>query len=170
MLLIALTALMMVSHWMVRGVEAMPSAAVFAALIAWLALIDARRAILPNAVTYALILCGLADAALSDASNLVGRSLGAAIGFAAFAVLSGAYERFRGRVGLGMGDAKFLAGVGAWLGWALLPTVVMIASLSALLWAMPRIWQNAPDSLITIRFGPFLCVGAWSGWLMVPTF
>ncbi len=166
-LVVLITAALMTSHWGVGRFTAWPSAMAFAVLITWLAVIDARRGVLPNALTYALILAGLTDAILRGGSEFAARMIGAAIGFSVFAAIGLAYERYRGQTGLGMGDAKFLAGAGAWLGWAVLPTVLLTASFSALVWALPLVLRHAAGSRIRIRFGPFLAIGAWVGWLIL---
>ncbi len=64
----------------------------------------------------------------------------------------------RGRVGLGLGDAKLLAAGGAWLGVALLPDVLLVSALAGLCWAVGRRRSR-------IAFGPFLAGGIWVVWL-----
>jgi leader peptidase (prepilin peptidase)/N-methyltransferase len=73
-----------------------------------------------------------------DPLLLANHAIGAAAGFAAFWALGYAYRRLRGREGLGLGDAKLLAGSGAWVSWWGLPSVVLVAALAGLTAAVVR--------------------------------
>ena len=97
------------------------------------ALIDFEHYILPDRLTLPLVPAGLAVAAVgrSRARSSI-MSLGAALGYALFARVAWAYRRWRGREGLGGGDAKLLAAIGAWVGASGLPSVVLLASVLAL--------------------------------------
>ena len=72
------------------------------------------------------------DVPLSD------RLIAAAGGFAALWLVGAAYRRWRGRDGLGGGDAPFLAGIGAWTGWQLLPFLLLFAALGGMAIALVR--------------------------------
>ena len=65
-------------------------------------------------------------------SMIDGHLIGGVLGFAAFFLIAWLYRQLREREGLGLGDAKLLAGAGAWLGWAALPSVVLLAACTAL--------------------------------------
>src|SRR5262249_28336885 len=112
-----------------------PGRALLDCVLGWallaLAWIDLRRWLLPDALTLPLIALGLAAAAL-DLWDLADRAAAALLGYAAFRAIGWAYERFRGREGLGQGDAKLLGAAGAWLGIAALPQVVLLAAAAAL--------------------------------------
>ncbi len=123
------------------------------------AVIDFRAMILPDLITLPLIPLGWAMAALR-APDLVDRLIGAAAGFAAFAAIAGLYRRLRGRDGLGLGDAKLLAAAGAWVGWAGLPSVVLLGSVASLAWALAT--RRDPDR--PLPFGPFLAASFWIVW------
>ena len=104
-----------------------------------LALIDWRAFLLPDALTAPLVVFGLAAAYVLDRIHLADHVIGAAAGFLAFAAVALLYRMLRGRPGLGLGDAKLLAGAGAWLTWQALPSVVLFgAVLGLLLCAGPR--------------------------------
>ena len=135
-------------------------------LALWLAAaswIDARRLILPDVLTLPLIAAGLALAWLQP-PELATRAIGAMAGFAAFALIAELYRRLRGRDGLGLGDAKLLAGAGAWLGWEALPSVVLIGAVAGLVFALLK--RPAADR--PIPFGPFLALGFWLVWRFGP--
>jgi leader peptidase (prepilin peptidase) / N-methyltransferase len=134
-----------------------------------LAAIDLRHFVLPNLLTLPVIPAGLAVAWLSDPAGLPDHAIGAAAGFAAFALIGWLYQRLRGRAGLGRGDAKLLAAAGAWLGWPALPGVVVIGAGSALLVAVARTLAGRPVApRAPIAFGPYLALGLWLLWLLGP--
>ena len=80
-----------------------------------------------------------------------------------------AYRRLRGREGIGLGDAKLLAGIGAWVAWPGLATVVLIAALSGLGLALLQRSRGKPIHMVDkLPFAPHLCIGAWLVWLYGP--
>jgi leader peptidase (prepilin peptidase)/N-methyltransferase len=92
--------------------------------------------------------------------------IGIAAGYVGLLALNFAYRKVRGRDGLGMGDAKFLAAAGAWLGWSGLPFVVLIASATGIVYvAARRIAGRALGGRDALAFGPFLCVGFFVVWV-----
>ena len=67
------------------------------------------------------------------------------------------------------GDARLLAAIGAWVGWAGLPSVVVWASLAGLSWVLARIVARRAPSLDTaLPYGTYLAIGAWLTWLYGP--
>jgi leader peptidase (prepilin peptidase)/N-methyltransferase len=95
--------------------------------------------------------------------------LGAFAGFAALALIASVYRRVRGREGLGLGDAKLLAAAGAWLGWHGLPSVVLIAAVSALAVALAAASGGGKLAWTSrIAFGPHLALAFWLVWLFGP--
>jgi leader peptidase (prepilin peptidase)/N-methyltransferase len=124
--------------------------------------IDATCLRLPDALTLPLILAGLAEAAWLEPDALTGRAFGAAVGYTLLWGLALAYRKWRGRDGMGLGDAKLLAAAGAWVGVALLPQVLLGAALAGLAWALRHGRVNAREK---IPFGVFLAAAAWVVWL-----
>ena len=142
-------------------------------LLGWwllaLAWIDARRWILPDALTLPLILAGLFAALVFDPDALAERALGAVLGYLALRLIGWAYLRLRGREGLGEGDAKLLAAGGAWLGALVLPQIILVAALSALLAAAAlRLSGRRIRAQTALPFGPFLALAIWALWLFGP--
>lgn len=134
-----------------------------------LAAIDWRDGILPDRLTLPLVAGGLVMAAAGSVFAITDHLLGAAAGFAAFAGIAAIYRRIRHREGLGLGDAKLLAAAGAWLSWAGLPSVVLIAAGSALLVVGLRALVGEQLSAgQRLPFGPTLCLGFWLTWLYGP--
>ncbi len=131
--------------------------------------IDWRTYRLPDALTLPLAAAGLVIAFAIDRASLIDHIIGAAAGFLAFATLAEGYRRFRGHEGLGLGDAKLLAAGGAWLGWAGLPTVVLLAAILGLAFVLVRrLTGQAIDALDRTPFGPALAAGVWFVWLYGP--
>jgi leader peptidase (prepilin peptidase) / N-methyltransferase len=131
--------------------------------------IDLRCWLLPDALTLPLIVAGLVQAAIFAPDELTGRGAGAALGYLGLWLVAIAYRRLRGRDGLGMGDAKLLAAIGAWTGALALPQVVLLAACSALLVALGFTLAGIRLRAATpLPFGPFLALAAWAIWLWGP--
>lgn len=127
-----------------------------------LALIDWRHFWLPDALTLPLIAVGLAATAWLMPDRALDHLIAAGIGWLAFTLLAWAYKRWRGRDGMGGGDAKLLAAAGAWLGTAALSNVVLLAALAALLWA---VLTRRAQATTALPFGSFLAAAIWAVWL-----
>jgi leader peptidase (prepilin peptidase)/N-methyltransferase len=142
-------------------------------LLGWtllvLAAIDLEHFILPNAITLPLAGAGLAVAWLIDPALLQQHIAGAAGMYLAFVAVAAGYRRWRGREGLGRGDAKLAAAAGAWTSWTGAPGVVLLACASAFLFVLLRALRGKTiRARDRIAFGPFLCVGTWLIWLYGP--
>jgi len=132
------------------------------ALIA-LAFIDLETGYLPDAITLPLIVAGLGMNALGAGIPIGHAVIGAASGFVAFWLIGGVFKALRGKDGLGHGDKKLMAAIGAWGGWMVLPAVVLIGALTTLgvigagMLQGKNISANAP-----VPFGPGLCAAGFS--------
>ena len=148
------------------AVAADPGRAWVACALGWpllaLAWIDVETMTLPDALTLPLIAGGIAQAAWFAPQALGERALGAVLGWAALAAVGWCYRRLRGVEGLGGGDPRLLGAGGAWLGWAALPDVVLLAALTAIMTALAlRLRADA-----RLPFGPFLAAAIWLLFLM----
>lgn len=138
------------------------------ALFGWvllaLALLDAEHFWLPDKLTLPLLLLGLA---IVGEPSLIHRAIGAAAGFAALALIGLGYRALRGREGLGGGDPKLLAAIGAWLGWQALPFVMLAASLAGLGWAAIAAPRGRPMAAQDrLPLGTLMAMAAWPIWLI----
>lgn len=152
------------------AVAAEPTQALAGALFGWLllalALCDARHLWLPDRLTGALALTGLAAAVVGIAPPLADRLIGGAAAFAAFAMIRQGYRRLRHREGMGGGDVKLFAAIGLWLGWRMLPLVVLGAALAGLLWCIMELARGrALDAGSSVPFGMFLALAGWAAWM-----
>ena len=151
--------------FMVLGPSA---AAIFAAifLFALLALtvIDLETGFLPDAITLPLTAIGFGANAFNLFVPWQDAAIGAVAGYGVFRLIGSAYEHWRGVEGLGQGDAKLLAAIGAWIGWMALPVVVLAGALATLAAvAIGQITGKKVDAQTPIPFGPGLCLGGALG-------
>ena len=124
----------------------------------YLAFIDWRTFRLPNLITLPLIISGItfnwvSELRFTSPSSAI---LGAALGYGSLWALNAGYRLVKHRNGIGMGDAKLLAALGAWLGWASLPSILLIASVSALIGGMIYLKWRKKSTRHAFPFGPFL--------------
>jgi leader peptidase (prepilin peptidase)/N-methyltransferase len=133
-----------------------------------LSAIDARHFWLPDVLTLPLIPAGLLLCWLTTPNDLLGHAIGATAGYALFWSIAKLYFWARGVDGLGLGDAKLLAGLGAFVSWTGLPAIIAIASLAGLAFAAGRaiIAGQKLDGGSKIPFGPFLAFAGWLVWLL----
>ncbi len=136
------------------------STAILAGLLIALSAIDLKTFRLPNELTFSLIGSGLFFAWLS-CGDLKGRVIGAILGYCVFVAIEVAFKKLRGKDGLGRGDAKLLAGGGAWVGWSGLPFIVFIGSGMGLVAALFPSFRKTGK----IPFGPFLAIGIFIVWV-----
>ena len=134
--------------------------AIFGWLLLTLGAIDVLTLRLPNPLTFALALAGLANALLMP-PPLLDRMIGGIVGAAVLGGCAAAYRALRGRIGLGGGDPKLFGAIGLWLGWRALPAVLLIACLLGLAIAlMLRLRRDA-----RMPFGALLGTAAFAVWL-----
>lgn len=126
------------------------------------AAIDLRRRIIPDLLNLALLGLGLAVAAWEDPalSSLAERLAQVALAFGLFWALRALHARLRGRIGIGLGDVKFIAAATAWIGLVGLPLLILTASLAALVGVLVAILAGGRiDRAARLPFGPFLALG-----------
>ncbi len=132
--------------------------------------IDIKHMRLPDVLTLPLLGTGLVYLAWWDTELLLPHVLAVVAGFLLFFAISRVYEKVRERPGLGLGDAKLFGAGGAWVGLTGLPSVLLIAAISGLIWVfLHRLIR--PDSVsesTRIPFGPWLCLGIWITWVFGP--
>jgi len=133
-----------------------------------IAALDAEHHWLPDALTLPLIPLGLLAAWLGLGPPLLDRAIGAVAGFVLLWVLGLAYRAARGREGLGGGDPKLLAAIGAWVGALQLPMVLLgtgIVGLAVVLAMKAR--GEAVDRMTKLPLGVLMALAAWPIWLVV---
>ncbi len=124
-----------------------------------LACIDWTHLRLPDVLTLPLLLAGLAATAALDPVAAPDHAAAAAIGYIAMRLLAVGYRLWRGRDGLGGGDAKMLAASGAWVGLAGLGPLILVAALAAI--AVTALRAGRLRANTVVPFGTFLALGTW---------
>ena len=147
---------------LIYGLEAQ-SLWIFGACLTLLVLsvIDFRTQLLPDAITLPLLWAGLAYQLLFQPLMLPSAVIGAMAGYLVLWSFYWLFKLITGKEGMGYGDFKLLAALGAWLGWQWLPLLLILsAGLGAVLGILlqllvPRL-RGAP-----MPFGPYLAVAGW---------
>ena len=132
-----------------------------AALLVAMAMIDHDTKLLPDGLTYALMWCGLIAAALGWTIPLSTSFWGLIVGFGPLWFISAAYKMLRGYHGMGGGDLKLLAALGAWFGWHAILPIVLISSIVGLCVIVPRKFLAGHGNDFKYPFGPFLVIAGF---------
>jgi leader peptidase (prepilin peptidase)/N-methyltransferase len=141
---------------------------VFGWLLLTLAALDINEFWLPDALTAPLAAAGLASGLLGIEPALIDRVIGGVGGFAALWAVGAGYKALRHRDGLGGGDPKLLGAIGLWLGWRMLPAVVLLAALIGLAVVLLGILRGRPTSMgDRLPFGALLAIAAYPAWLFL---
>lgn len=133
-----------------------------------LAVIDLRTQLLPDVLTLPLLWLGLLYQLLFQPLLLESAVIGAMVGYLALWSFYWLFKLVTGKEGMGYGDFKLLAALGAWTGWQMLPLLLILsAGVGAIVGilaqiAMPRL-RGAP-----MPFGPFLAMAGWIALLFGP--
>ncbi|MBT3309068.1 MAG: prepilin peptidase [Gammaproteobacteria bacterium] len=144
--------------------------AVAVMLFSWVLLallfIDLEHQLLPDSLTYLLLWSGLLFNQLQLFTTPSSALWGAVAGYLSLWSVFHIYRLLTGKIGMGRGDFKLFAALGAWCGWAVLPQILLIASFSGILIALPLLLlkqrpSSSPILTTAIPFGPFLAIGGW---------
>lgn len=167
-------ALALISMAVAHGTAGLLGAGLALVMLA-IAVIDARRFLIPDPLNASGLALGVAHSAVSVQSDMVsalaGAGLRAAVLASLFLGLRLIYARLRGRHGIGLGDVKLAAVAGAWLDWSFMPIAIEIATLSALsIYALRRYVLRHPlRSSSRLPFGLYFAPAIWTGWLLQTT-
>jgi leader peptidase (prepilin peptidase)/N-methyltransferase len=137
-----------------------------ASLFGWamivLLFIDLEHKLLPDAVTLPLMWAGLLVNATPHGFAPVGAAvIGAAAGYLVLWTVYQAFRLLTGKEGMGYGDFKLLAAIGAWLGWQYLPLVVLLSSAVGAVVGIVALRLAGKGRDHPLPFGPFLAVAGW---------
>lgn len=144
-------------------------AGLFGAAFGWtllaLLVLDVEHFWLPDRLTLPLVVTGLLGGIWFE-PGLADRAIGATAGFVSLAGVAHGYRALTGRVGLGGGDPRLFAGIGAWLGWVALPFVLLLAaSLGLVLVLRDRLSGHPVTRHTRVPLGALLAASAWLVWL-----
>ena len=142
------------------GAAAAAACALSWALVA-LAFIDIDHQLLPDAITMPVLWAGLIVNSFGIFTSLQSALIGAVAGYLSLWLVFHGFRLLTGKEGMGHGDFKLFALFGAWLGWQLLPLIILLASVVGAVVGIGLIVLRGRDHQLPIPFGPFLCVAGW---------
>jgi leader peptidase (prepilin peptidase)/N-methyltransferase len=130
------------------------------ALIA-LTMIDVDHQLLPDDLTLPLLWLGLLINTQNTLVPLQDAVLGAIAGYLVLWAVYWAFKLLTGKEGMGYGDFKLLAALGAWLGWQALPVIILLSSVVGAVVGISLIAIKGRDKNIPIPFGPYLATAGF---------
>lgn len=140
-------------------------AALAALVLTWallaLSVIDIDHQILPDVITLPLLWLGLLLSLVGVFTHPQASIVGAAAGYLSLWAVYHGFRLLTGKEGMGYGDFKLLAMLGAWLGWQALPVIILLSSLVGAVVGIAMILILGRDRNIPIPFGPYLAAAGW---------
>ena len=124
-----------------------------------LAVIDIDEQLLPDQVTLPLLWLGLLVNLDGQFVSLGDAVIGAAAAYASLWLIFQLFRVLTGKEGMGYGDFKLFALFGAWLGWQMLPQIILLSSFSGALIGISLVVLKGRDHQLPIPFGPYLIIG-----------
>ena len=138
---------------------------VFALILTWalicLSVIDFDHQLLPDDISLPLLWLGILCNYFGLFTDIYSSVLGAIIGYLLFWFIFKGFKMLTGKVGMGYGDFKLLAMLGAWMGWQSLLLIILIASLAGSIIGIILILTKRQDGSKPIPFGPYLAIAGW---------
>lgn len=132
---------------------------VFTLALITLTFIDFDTQLLPDDITLPLLWLGLIFNLFGGFTDLKSAVIGAVLGYLILWSVYWAFKLFTGKEGMGYGDFKLLAAIGAWFGWQLLPAVILLSSVLGAVIGIGLILFRNKSGGTAIPFGPFLALG-----------
>jgi leader peptidase (prepilin peptidase)/N-methyltransferase len=141
------------------------AAGVSALILSWalvvLALIDFDTQLLPDSITLPLLWAGIVANYNGTFVTLEESILGAIFGYLSLWMVFWGFKLATGKDGMGYGDFKLLAVLGAWLGWHILPLVIVLSSVVGAAIGISMMVFASHDKTKPIPFGPYLAISGW---------
>ena len=130
------------------------------ALIA-LTMIDVHKQLLPDNLTLPLLWLGLIFALFDTYTSLQASVIGAMAGYLSLWTVFQTFKLVTGKEGMGFGDFKLLAAMGAWMGWTMLPQIILVSSVIGAIAGSIMLVTGKTRTQQPIPFGPYLAVAGW---------
>jgi leader peptidase (prepilin peptidase)/N-methyltransferase len=137
------------------------AAIVFTAFLVGLTGIDIDHQLLPDNMTLLLLWIGLFASLFGVFTDPVSSMVGAMAGYLTLWTLFHLFRLLTGKEGMGFGDFKLLAAVGAWLGWTALPLTIVMSSVVGAAVGITMLATKAHQKDQPIPFGPFIAAAGW---------
>ena len=136
-----------------------------ALLLTWsliaLSLIDFDHKLLPDDITLSLLWLGILLNLFGVFTDSMSSIIGAVAGYLSLWSVYWLFKLVTGKEGMGYGDFKLLAMLGAWMGWQTLPGIVLLSSFVGAIIGVSLIVFRGRDKNIPIPFGPYLAIAGW---------
>ena len=136
-----------------------------AVLLTWaliaLTMIDVDHQLLPDDITLPLMWLGLLFNLSAPTSAWPDAVIGAMAGYLILWSIYWLFKLLTGKEGMGYGDFKLLAALGAWLGWQALPMIILLSSLVGAVCGIALMVIKRRGKEIPIPFGPYLAMAGW---------
>jgi len=129
--------------------------------------IDVDHQLLPDSITLPLLWTGLLAAAVIGARavslpvSVRDAVIGAAAGYTSLWLVFHAFRLITGKEGMGYGDFKLFAALGAWLGWKVLPLIILLSAGTGAVLGILMILFKGRDRAAPMPFGPYLATAGW---------
>lgn len=140
-------------------------AALLGIIVTWfliaMSMIDFDHQLLPDSMTLPLMWIGMLAALAPVFADLHSSVIGAALGYMVLWSIYQIFKLITGKEGMGYGDFKLLAALGALLGWQSLPVIILLSSLVGAFVGLAIIAITRRDKNIPIPFGPYLAAAGW---------
>lgn len=144
------------------GVPALAAMVLCAALVA-LAAIDANTMLLPDSITLPLLWAGLLLSLTPWGWVTPGAAIaGAALGYGLLWVVATGFKLVTRKEGMGLGDLKLLAALGAWFGWQALPALILLSSVAGVVVGVVLLLTGRSRRSQPLPFGPYLAAAGWA--------
>ena len=131
-------------------------------LLVAMTFIDFDTQLLPDELTLPLLWLGLLTNALwIGIVPLFDAVIGAVAGYLFLWSVFWAFKLLTKKEGMGYGDFKLLAALGAWMGWQALPSIILVSACAGLIYAIIRMGLGQQTRGDTMPFGPFLAIAGW---------
>jgi len=147
--------------WRFGAGMAMAAALVFTWSLIALAVIDLDHQLLPDSITQPLLWLGLLVNSRGLLVPLPDALWGAVLGYLSLWLVYWCFKLLTGKDGMGHGDFKLLAALGAWLGWQALPLIILLSSAVGAVIGLLLILVRGRDRNVPMPFGPFLAAAGW---------
>lgn len=132
----------------------------FGAALVVITFIDLDHWIIPDEISLPGAVVGLLFFLISPTLTFWNSLIGLMVGAGVLLAVYGGYYLFTGEEGIGIGDIKLLAMIGAFLGWRAIPFVLLVGSFFGSLIGLILMFLRRADMKMPVPFGPFLCFGA----------
>ena len=140
---------------------ALLGALIFTWVLVALAAIDIDHTLLPDSLTLSLLWLGLLFNLNGTFVPLTEAVPGAVVGYLSLWSVYWLFKWATGKEGMGHGDFKLLAALGAWTGWKLLPLIILLSSLAGAALGALALFMQGRSRSHPIPYGPFLAVAGW---------